>query len=77
MPKTPWQPKTSEQEKLLQEAIEAAAAADEAEDAGWERIKRARDAGVPDEVLCKRTGWSRSTLNRRYGPRRRDDQDQS
>lgn len=68
---------TDEQRRCLQLAIEAAreskAADERAEELkalAWQRILEARNAGVPDEPLCDETGFSRATLNRRYGPRR-------
>jgi hypothetical protein len=64
-----WTPKTEEQSRALDAAIEAANEADEADEKAWAAIKRARDAGVPDEVVCRRTNRSRSTLHRKYGPR--------
>jgi hypothetical protein len=68
---------TDEQQQLLDEAVEAATKKHDAqretdamEEAAWDRILRARRAGVPDELLCDRTGFSRATLNRKYGTRR-------
>lgn len=60
---------TEEQRELLAAAIEAARAADAAEEQAWAAILRAREAGVGDIVLCEQTGRSRATLNRRYGAR--------
>lgn len=64
------------QNRLLAVAIEATRNADEAQkradwaaEHGWQAILAAREAGVPDEVICERTGWSRATLNRKFGPR--------
>lgn len=60
---------SDEQQALLDQAIAAAKRADAAEDVAWQKIKAARDVGVPDTVLCERTGRSRATLNRRFGRR--------
>lgn len=67
---------TDDQRKLLAEAIKAAAESDRAEreaeqikDAAWQAILAARNAGVPDDLLCKQTGFSRATLNRKFGTR--------
>ncbi|MEV1331110.1 hypothetical protein AB0J20_16210 [Micromonospora costi] len=65
-------PKTvldEDQRRLLAAAVTKAQAADKAEDETWQAIKEARDAGVPDTVLCEQTGRSRATLNRKFGPR--------
>lgn len=66
----------AEQNSLLAAAVQATGEADAKVERGWEAILRARDAGVPDKVICERTGWSRATLNRKFGPRkdRRDDE---
>lgn len=64
-----WSPETDEQRQLLAVAVEQAQIADIAEEKTWELIVAARKAGVPDLVLCERTNRSRSTLNRKYGPR--------
>jgi hypothetical protein len=68
---------TDEQEKLLAAAVAAAEKkhqaqqqANELEAVAWQAILEARNAGVPDEPLCDKTGFSRATLNRRYGTRR-------
>lgn len=67
---------TDDQQRLLQEAIEAARKSTEAQrsadtvrDEAWQAILAARSGGVPDDVICKRTGFSRATLNRKYGTR--------
>lgn len=59
----------AEQNQLLAAAVDATKEADEKVDKGWAAILRARNAGVPDKVICERTGWSRATLNRKFGPR--------
>lgn len=61
---------TLHQEEQLQAAVEAGEQADEADRKLWEAVKAARAAGVPDMLLCERTGVSRATLNRRLGPRK-------
>jgi len=58
------------QEKL-RAAIEAAREAHELREAAWEAVRAARVPGVSDERLCEATGFSRATLNRRFGPRKR------
>ncbi|WP_330438834.1 hypothetical protein OHB44_28085 [Micromonospora sp. NBC_00821] len=62
---------TEEQLALLAEAVADAKLADAAVEKAWASIKKARDAGVGDMLLMdpSQTGWSRATLNRRYGPR--------
>ncbi|MEU5965966.1 hypothetical protein ABZ777_32575 [Micromonospora parva] len=60
---------TEEQQVLLAQAVADAKLADAAVEKAWASIKAARDAGVGDILLCDQTGWSRATLNRRYGPR--------
>ncbi len=60
---------TADQKKKLAAAIAAARKADQAEDEAWRLIREARDAGVPDTVLCDQTDRSRATLNRRFGKR--------
>lgn len=67
---------TDEQRRLLDVAVESArksgestlrAAADK--EGAWRDIITARGAGVPDDLLCRETGFSRATLNRRFGAR--------
>lgn len=67
---------TDEQQALLAAAVKAAEKSDEAsrraeqvKDDAWQAILEARNAGVPDDLLCKQTGFSRATLNRRFGTR--------
>lgn len=60
---------TPEQKKKLAAAIAAARKADQQEEEAWRLIREARDAGVPDTVLCNQTDRSRATLNRRFGRR--------
>jgi predicted phage gp36 major capsid-like protein len=64
---------TDEQRRLLDQAVESAKSSRAAEQRAWEDAIAARNAGVPDEMLCDETGLSRSTLNRKYGPRREGD----
>lgn len=61
---------TEAQARLLAEAEEAVRKARAAEDAAWGKIRGAREAGVPDPMLCARTDIPRSTLNRRLGSKR-------
>jgi hypothetical protein len=62
-----------EQKKLVAAAKKAITRAEEiyrkAENDAWAKIKKARDAGVPDTHLCREIGVPRSTLIRRLGPR--------
>lgn len=60
---------TDEQRRLLDVAKESAQTYRTAEQQAWNDAIAARQAGVPDEMLCDETGLSRATLNRRYGPR--------
>jgi hypothetical protein len=67
---------TDDQQRLLAAAVESAQksdaqqrAADEAKSSAWAAIVEARNAGVPDDLLCDQTGFSRATLNRRFGTR--------
>jgi hypothetical protein len=64
-----WSAKTEAQRKALAEAVRLARKADEAEEAAWAAILKARELDVPDLVLCEQTGRSRATLNRKYGAR--------
>lgn len=70
-----WTPTTPEQKRLVDAAVRAARKATElkrraaeAEEHAWQAILDAR-ADVPDLALCGKTGFSRATLNRRYGSR--------
>lgn len=66
----------SEQEKrLFREAVEGVELSRKTEKLAWDLIRRARDGGVPDTVLCAGTQISRSTLNRVLGPRKVDEQE--
>lgn len=67
---------TDEQRRLLDVAVRAAnekhdakRLAGELEYAAWQRIVEARKAGVPDDLLCRETRFSRATLNRLFGKR--------
>lgn len=62
---------TPAQEGHLQDAIDAGKHAEEADRQLWEAVQTAREAGVPDVLLCERSGISRATLNRRLGSRSR------
>lgn len=64
-----WIPANNEQRRLLAEARRKAAIAKRAEEEMWAAILTARNADVPDTVLCEETDQSRATLNRRYGAR--------
>lgn len=57
------------QEKLLADAVAAVRSARNSDDAAWRLMQLARQAGVPDTVLCNRAEVSRATLNRRLGSR--------
>jgi hypothetical protein len=43
--------------------------ADASEELTWQMLVSARQPGISDELLCEQTGFSRATLNRRFGPR--------
>lgn len=60
---------TEEQRRQLAAAVRAAKAADQMEEEAWSEIKKGRDLGIPDTVLCSETGRSRATLNRKFGRR--------
>lgn len=66
-----WTPETEEQRQLLADAHRLARKAEQAEQAMWLGVLRARLAGVADEALCDHPAVSRATLNRRYGSRKR------
>lgn len=57
------------QEGLLKQAVDAVQAARSSENEAWKMMQRAREAGVPDTVLCRRAEVSRATLNRKLGTR--------
>jgi predicted GIY-YIG superfamily endonuclease len=59
----------SRQLGLLRVAAESVERARQAEHEAWDAALAARNAGVPDTVLCEETSLSRATLNRKYGPR--------
>lgn len=70
---------TAEQQALLAAAVKGAQKSDESQrradadkDDAWQKILVARNAGVPDDLLCKRTGFSRATLVRKFGNRSAD-----
>jgi hypothetical protein len=60
---------TAEQQELLSRAVQTAQKSREITEDAWRAILAARVAGVPDEQICDETGFSRATLNRRYGKR--------
>lgn len=64
-----WTPTSDVQRRALDDAAQRAKAAARAEQALWEAILELRRLDVPDTVICDRTGVSRATLNRKYGPR--------
>jgi hypothetical protein len=55
--------------RLAREAYEARTLADVAAERAWEAILAARVPGISDDALCVVPGFTRSSLNRRYGPR--------
>lgn len=57
------------QEQLLNDAVNSVQQARRQEEEAWSKIERAREAGVPDTVLCRRAEVSRATLNRKLGTR--------
>jgi hypothetical protein len=63
-----WQG-TDLQERLLAAAVESVKLARTREEEAWSEMQKAREAGVPDTVLCRRAEVSRATLNRKLGAR--------
>jgi hypothetical protein len=61
--------RTVDQAPILAKLRASAERARELEKEAWEAILIARQAGVPDVMLCEKTQISRSTLNRKFGPR--------
>jgi hypothetical protein len=57
------------QEQLLTDAVESVREARRQEEQAWSKMQRAREAGIPDTVLCSRAEVSRATLNRKLGAR--------
>jgi hypothetical protein len=57
------------QEQLLTDAVDSVRDARSREELAWSKMQRAREAGIPDTVLCSRAEVSRATLNRKLGPR--------
>lgn len=57
------------QEAAIEEVLESAQKAREAGERAWIAAQAAREVGVPDTVLCNRTGLNRATLNRKFGAR--------
>jgi predicted GIY-YIG superfamily endonuclease len=66
---------SAEKELMLERAVAMKAFARERAVTAWELVRRAREGGVPDTILCARTEISRSTLNRVLGPRKADEQE--
>lgn len=64
----PWQGDDL-QMQLLADAVTEVQKARRAEWSAWALMQRAREAGVPDTVLCARAEVSRATLNRKLGKR--------
>lgn len=64
----PWQG-NDQQKRLLAEAAAEVKKARAAESKAWAKMQRAREAGVPDTVLCLHADVSRATLNRKLGAR--------
>lgn len=61
------------QRRMIDDVVAAARDADRKENLVWEKIVEAREAGIPDTLLCERTGRSRTTLWRRFGRRSKSD----
>lgn len=57
------------QEAAIAAVLESSDQARAAEEAAWLAVQSAREAGVPDTVLCGKTGINRATLNRKLGKR--------
>jgi hypothetical protein len=66
----PWQG-NDQQRQLLAEAVAEVKRARVVESTAWQKMQKARDAGVPDTVLCLKAEVSRATLNRKLGARRK------
>lgn len=66
---------TDEQDAMVADVLRARAEARAERVRAWESVRRAREGGVPDTVLCAGTQISRSTLNRVLGPRKVDEQE--
>lgn len=60
---------TDKQAELLADAERAVRDARASEERAWLKMRRAREAGVPDPILCAHTEIARSTLNRKLGSR--------
>jgi hypothetical protein len=69
-----WQG-TDLQNQLLDEAVQAVEDARRSESEAWAKMQKAREAKVPDTVLCRRADVSRATLNRKLGARPDDPED--
>lgn len=63
-----WQG-SDEQERLLASIGKQFDDLRRREDAAWDHVQRAREIGIPDTVICQRGDISRTTLQRRLGPR--------
>jgi transcriptional regulator of acetoin/glycerol metabolism len=70
MSRQPWNPDnaTPAQLRLRTAASRAAQKADAAEEAVYEAVRAANEAGVPMEDLAEQTGRSRATLFRKVKP---------
>ena len=66
---------TEQEQRLLEAAVEGVELSRKTEKLAWDLVRRAREGGVPDTVLCAHTDISRSTLNRVLGPRKSDEQE--
>lgn len=64
-----WTAENERQREALARAVQLAEKSKEAEETMWAAIVAARNLGIPDTVLCERTGQSRATLNRKFGAR--------
>ena len=64
-----WKAETDEQRRALADAVSQARRAKQADEAMWQAVVAARELGVPDSVICKASGVSRATLNRKFGKR--------
>lgn len=69
---------TEKQDRAVEEVVAAVRHAErvnaEAQDAIWARVREARTAGVPDTVICRNAGITRSLLNRKLGSRKDSDE---
>jgi hypothetical protein len=64
-----WKPQTDDERGVVAELRRLRRQAANVEKAIWAAIAKGRELDIPDTTLCDESGESRSTLNRRLGPR--------